>query len=70
LPAFVEHRPRRLLLAAVHEIPVIASAACGVRNVPGIKTVETGDAEILRTAIKQVLKPNERVQKNDARMFV
>ena len=52
LPAFVEHRPRRLLLAAAHEIPVIASAACGVRGVAGVKTVEAGDAEALRREIE------------------
>ncbi|HEY8562309.1 MAG TPA: VanW family protein [Pyrinomonadaceae bacterium] len=52
LPAFVEHRPRRLLIAAVHEIPVVASAACGVKNVPGVRCVEAGDAENLRKEIE------------------
>jgi hypothetical protein len=70
LPAFVEHKPRRLLLAAAHKIPVIASDACGVRNVPGIKTVETVDALILRSEIENVLKPDARIQKRNARMFV
>lgn len=70
LPAFVEHKPRRLLLAAARQIPVIASAACGVGNIPGIKTIENGDAEILRREIENILKPNARIQKNDARMLV
>ncbi|HLM02259.1 MAG TPA: glycosyltransferase, partial [Pyrinomonadaceae bacterium] len=70
LPAFVEHKPLRLLAAAAHEIPVIASRACGVENVQGIKSVENGDAEILREEIEKILQTNERVSKNDARMFV
>ncbi len=52
LPAFVEHKPRRLLLAAASKIPVIASKACGVENIEAIKTIETGDAEILRREIE------------------
>ena len=51
LPAFVEHRPRRLLEAAAAGIPVIASTACGVGNVSGIETVEAGDAIELREKI-------------------
>jgi hypothetical protein len=70
LPAFVEHKPRRLLLAAAAGIPVIASAACGVENVAGIKTIETGDAQILRKEIENILNPNERISKNHARVFV
>jgi len=70
LPAFVEHRPRRLLLAVANGIPVIASAACGVGNVSGIKSVANGDAESLRKEIRNILKPNERTKKSDARVFV
>ncbi|HEX8249666.1 MAG TPA: VanW family protein [Pyrinomonadaceae bacterium] len=70
LPAFVEHKPRRLLQAAAHKIPVIASSACGVENVSGITSIETGDAGLLREAVKKILKANERVSKNDARVFV
>jgi hypothetical protein len=51
LPAFVEHRPRRLLLAAVSGIPVIATAACGVNGVANIMTVPAGDAGSLREAV-------------------
>ncbi|MDQ3799739.1 MAG: VanW family protein [Acidobacteriota bacterium] len=70
LPAFVEHKPRRLLQAAAHKIPVIASRACGAENVPGITSVSTGDSGILREEIEKILKANERVSENDARMFV
>lgn len=51
LPAFVEHKPKRLLQAATAGIPVIASNACGVENVSGIETIEIGDVEGLRAAI-------------------
>lgn len=51
LPAFVEHRPRRLLLAAVSGIPVIATAACGVDGVANVTTVADGDPSALRQAI-------------------
>jgi len=51
LPAFVEHRPRRLLLAAARGIPVIASSACGVDGINGIRTVVPGDPDRLRAAI-------------------
>lgn len=55
LPAHIEHKPRRLLAAAAHGIPVIASSACGVDGVSGIRTVKAGDVEELRTAILGVL---------------
>jgi hypothetical protein len=51
LPAFVEHRPRRLLEAAARKIPVIASDACGVSQVDGIDTVKAGDIPDLRKKI-------------------
>jgi len=51
LPAFVEHRPRRLLLAAVSGVPVIGTSACGVDGVTNIAIVEAGDSPGLRQAI-------------------
>ena len=51
LPAHIEHKPRRLLLAAAHGIPVIASTACGVENVDGIESVEAGDVVALRERV-------------------
>jgi glycosyltransferase involved in cell wall biosynthesis len=56
LPAFVEHKPRRLLLAAANGIPVIASKACGVDAVGGIVSVNAGDSKALRNAITRILK--------------
>ncbi len=66
LPAFVEHRPRRLLTAAAAGIPVIATKACGVENVNGIQSVEAGDADMLSEAIRSTvgsLQHRERTQK-------
>jgi hypothetical protein len=60
LPAFVEHRPRRLLQAAAAGVPVIASTPCGVENVPGIEIVETGSAVILRTAVLNALQSSAK----------
>jgi VanW like protein len=51
LPAFVEHRPARLLQSIVGGIPVIASTACGLENMKGVTSVAAGDVESLRTAI-------------------
>lgn len=51
LPAFVEHRPRRLLAAVAQGIPVIASEACGLAHVRGVVTVPVGDAAALRERI-------------------
>lgn len=64
LPAFVEHKPRLLLKAAAMKIPVIASQACGVENVEGIETTETGNAAKLREKIIQTLfQKEEKPQK-------
>jgi hypothetical protein len=54
LPAFIEHRPRRLLQALARGIPVIASEACGLGNLPGIHIVPAGDAEALADALNRV----------------
>jgi hypothetical protein len=54
LPAFVEHKPRRLLLAAAHKIPVIASTACGVKTGEDVTIIEAGDAEALREEINRI----------------
>jgi VanW like protein len=70
LPAFVEHKPRRILLAVAHKIPVIASNACGVKNVAGVKSVENGDALSLRKEIENVLKLNHKLSKSEAQIFV
>ena len=52
LPAFVEHKPRRLLQAVSQKIPVIASKSCGLENVEGVKTIKAENVEDLRIAIE------------------
>lgn len=52
LPAFIEHKPRRILQAVSNKIPVIASKSCGLENVEGITIIETGDIKNLRFAIE------------------
>ena len=55
LPAFVEHKPRRVLEAAAHKIPVIASKACGLENVANIETIETGNGLELKLKLQNIL---------------
>jgi glycosyltransferase involved in cell wall biosynthesis len=55
LPAFVEHRPRKLIHAAAWGVPVIASAACGLKHVSGVETIEASDTNILRQKILQAI---------------
>jgi glycosyltransferase involved in cell wall biosynthesis len=55
LPAFVEHKPRRLLQAVACGIPVIASKACGLENVKGVISVPWGEVETLRREIEKLL---------------
>ena len=55
LPAFVEHRPRRLLAAIAQGIPVIATPQCGLGDMPGVTEVPAGDAQALADALEQVL---------------
>ena len=54
LPAFVEHRPSRLLEALACGTPVIASTACGLEHTREVITVPVGDVEALREEIKKV----------------
>ena len=51
LPAFVEHKPRRLLQAVAAGLPVIASKNCGLENIEAILNIEAGNAPALQTAI-------------------
>jgi glycosyltransferase involved in cell wall biosynthesis len=55
LPAFVEHKPRRLLQAVANRIPIIASKACGVETIEGVINIEAGDADSLRREIEKVI---------------
>jgi hypothetical protein len=55
LPAFVEHRPRRLLEAVARGTPVIASTACGLENIKAVINVPAGDVEALREEIRRIV---------------
>ncbi|HEX5874371.1 MAG TPA: VanW family protein [Pyrinomonadaceae bacterium] len=55
LPAFVEHKPRRLLDAVANGTPVIASTACGLEHVQGVINVPAGNVEALRAEIERAL---------------
>jgi hypothetical protein len=55
LPAFVEHKPRRLLEAVARGVPVIASPACGLGNIRGVTNVEAGDIAALRAEIENAI---------------
>lgn len=53
LPAWVEHEPRRLLMALAAGVPVVCTAACGIAPQAGVTIVPEGDVEALRTAISR-----------------
>ena len=55
LPAFVEHRPRRLLAALAAGVPVIATPQCGLGNIQGVTEVPAGNAAALTTAMRAVI---------------
>jgi hypothetical protein len=55
LPAFVEHKPRRLLLAAASGVPVIASPACGLEPSEFVTVVEPADVLTLKGKIRSAL---------------
>ncbi|MEO8574321.1 MAG: VanW family protein [Pyrinomonadaceae bacterium] len=64
LPAFVEHRPRRLLLSAVSGVPVVATSACGVESIPNVTTVSAGASIALRESILDSIHREYGVNKN------
>ena len=55
LPAWVEPQPRRLLGVLGTGLPVIASDACGLADVPGVIAIPTGDASALLAALRSVV---------------
>jgi len=55
LPAHIEHAPRALLRALAAGVPVVASAACGLAGLPGVREVAAGDVEGLRAALQASL---------------
>ena len=62
-PAVIEDNPRRLLEALARGIPVVASAACGLGDLPGVTTVPFGDEKTLFLAVAQLLEERTRVEK-------
>ncbi len=52
LPAFVEHKPRRILQAIANEIPIVVSKACGLENIAGVEVIRIGDAYELKKIIE------------------
>ena len=59
LPAWVENQPRRLLQAVAAGIPVIASDACGLADVPGVMVVAAGNASALAAALEAVSRKSD-----------
>jgi glycosyltransferase involved in cell wall biosynthesis len=55
LPAYIEHQPRAALEAIAAGIPVVASTACGLTRVHGVKEVEAGDVDAIERAVTQAL---------------
>jgi hypothetical protein len=54
---FLEHPPvftLALLRAIAAGVPVIASRACGVEGLPGVRTVAAGDVDGLRAALDEL----------------
>jgi glycosyltransferase involved in cell wall biosynthesis len=54
LPAHVEHAPRALLRAVAAGVPVVASTACGLGALNGVREIAPGDVEALRIALRAV----------------
>ena len=55
LPAWVEHRPRRLLQALAAGLPVLATHACGLDGLPGVISLAEGDTDALENSLAAVL---------------
>jgi VanW like protein/Glycosyl transferases group 1 len=63
LPAHIEHAPRALLRALAAGVPVVASSACGLVGLPGVREVAAGDVEGLRAALRNACNADDN--KND-----
>jgi glycosyltransferase involved in cell wall biosynthesis len=63
LPAHIEHAPRALLRALAAGVPVVASSACGLAGLPGVREVAAGDVEGLRAALRNACGADDN--KND-----
>jgi hypothetical protein len=65
LPAHIEHAPRALLRALAAGVPVVASGACGLAGLSGVREVAAGDVEGLRAALKNACNADDGNNKND-----
>ncbi|MDQ0071319.1 hypothetical protein J2W34_003113 [Variovorax boronicumulans] len=65
LPAHIEHAPRALLRALAAGVPVVASGACGLAGLSGVREVAACDVEGLRAALKNACNADDGNNKND-----
>ena len=66
LPAHIEHKPRLLLRAIACGIPVIATDACGLGEMTGLRLIPVGDVAALRSTIELVTKASAiKIAAND-----
>lgn len=57
LPAHIEHAPRAVLRAVAAGVPVVASTACGLTGLPGVREVAPDDVDALRAAVRAACIP-------------
>ena len=57
-PAWISHRPARLLQALERGIPVITTVEAGLSELAGVTTVPTGDPGALAEAVGNVIREN------------
>lgn len=55
LPAFLLHRPHRLLEALGRGLPVITTKECGLGDLPSVTTVPAGNASALAAALNNLV---------------
>lgn len=67
LPAWTSGRPQVLLQARAAGIPVITTAACGLRACAGVTVVPVGNVAALRMALQDWLDRREHAQTNPGR---
>ena len=52
-PALIENSPRRLLQALANGVPVIATPACGLGDLPGVTAIPADDAAALTEMVRR-----------------
>jgi hypothetical protein len=55
LPAWIEHQPRLALCALANDIPVVATAACGLPDHPLLCQVDESNPDSLRATLAELL---------------